>query len=986
MQPMKIYTFILFLSLCFFSHSVFSQTFEELDSLGEHFFLKKDYTKAKDYYWAALSKAKTTLGQSDTLCALFSGYLGIIFSKTNEFDSAEVYYLEALKAFKQAIGENNKHYTNYLTRLASNYRAQKKFKLSENAYLKAIALSKTYKDDTNEDFAYISNLLANLYRHIGDLNNAEVHFNNAIKVKEEHSANDVTYTNLLNNLASLHREKANYRKAEELYNKSLAVTIAQKGKNHTDYAFLMNNIAVFYQEIGLYKNAEENYRTAIAIFREKLLSEDPVYLSTLNNLGTLLNNTGKLGEAEEIFNHLLQIREKTVSSAPLELWFTLNAIGKNKYLKGEYKQSYDYFKRAHDLLLENFGKNNQHYITSSNNLASALDAKGDIEAALTCHDEGLKTFRQYYGEKSNSYMLALANYTKLLQKSNRNKEAFKFFNQIFDQKYEEINSLRGLLSEKELAAYYTENRRYFYEFQTFLATHLSEEPKYAANLYNNTLNMKKFLFSSSKKMRDAILNTGDSTCRNEFKAWQTLKDNLVKFQQMPAEKRNKEGIDLVKLEVEVNEAEKKLAQKSTFFEQNRQLKIFQWEQIGKSIGKNEVAVEVIRAQRIYARDSLGKELKDTVYIALFADKKTKSHPEMLIWENGKDLETKYLSYYKNAINFKREDKLSYEQFWKPIADKLKVLNKKGYSKIYFSPDGVFHQISLNTLQNPETGKYLLEEQNIQLIGTSRDLIEFGTNETDLSKNFAEYETYMLGFPAYNLENKKTDTTKATDRSFSAVERIMGTRGAVSMLPGTKTEIENLNRMFAAKNIKTKTFLSENAREENIKQMKNPTILHIATHGFFVPEVKESDVKTMQDAEKRNLLKNPYMRSGLLLAGCENPNVEGEDGILTAEEAMNLNLDKTELVVLSACETGLGDIQTGEGVFGLQRAFQQAGAKTVLMSLWKVSDEATQMLMTEFYSALLSGKPKREAFKIAQMKLREKFESPYYWGAFVMVGR
>jgi CHAT domain-containing protein len=128
-----------------------------------------------------------------------------------------------------------------------------------------------------------------------------------------------------------------------------------------------------------------------------------------------------------------------------------------------------------------------------------------------------------------------------------------------------------------------------------------------------------------------------------------------------------------------------------------------------------------------------------------------------------------------------------------------------------------------------------------------------------------------------------------------------------------------------------------------------------------------------------------MRSGLLLAGCENPKSEGEDGVLTAEEAMNLHLENTELVVLSACETGLGDVQNGEGVFGLQRAFQQAGAKTILMSLWKVSDEATQLLMSEFYSAFLNGKPKREAFKTAQLKLREKYESPYFWGAFVMVG-
>jgi CHAT domain-containing protein len=128
-----------------------------------------------------------------------------------------------------------------------------------------------------------------------------------------------------------------------------------------------------------------------------------------------------------------------------------------------------------------------------------------------------------------------------------------------------------------------------------------------------------------------------------------------------------------------------------------------------------------------------------------------------------------------------------------------------------------------------------------------------------------------------------------------------------------------------------------------------------------------------------------MRSGLLLAGCETPSPEGEDGVLTAEEAMNLSLENTDLVVLSACETGLGEIQNGEGVFGLQRAFQQAGAKTVLMSLWKVDDTATQIMMTEFYKELLSGKTKRAAFKAAQLSLKAKYPEPYYWGAFVMVG-
>jgi CHAT domain-containing protein len=219
-----------------------------------------------------------------------------------------------------------------------------------------------------------------------------------------------------------------------------------------------------------------------------------------------------------------------------------------------------------------------------------------------------------------------------------------------------------------------------------------------------------------------------------------------------------------------------------------------------------------------------------------------------------------------------------------------------------------------------------------------------------------------------------------------MQRIAGTRGKITILEGTKVEAQSINQIFNKKGITSKLVMNENASEENIKALKSPTILHIATHGFFVSLPKESKIKTMEDARNRNLLKNPFMRSGLLLADCQNPPVEGEeDGVLSAEEAMNLDLEGTELVVLSACETGLGDVENGEGVYGLQRAFQQAGAKTIVMSLWKVSDEATQILMTEFYQNLVNGGTKREAFKNAQLTLRKKYPEPFYWGAFVMVG-
>jgi len=187
-------------------------------------------------------------------------------------------------------------------------------------------------------------------------------------------------------------------------------------------------------------------------------------------------------------------------------------------------------------------------------------------------------------------------------------------------------------------------------------------------------------------------------------------------------------------------------------------------------------------------------------------------------------------------------------------------------------------------------------------------------------------------------------------------------------------------------------MNKDASEEKIKSMRSPDILHIATHGFFVPE-KDDGSPFVYSKDMALAFDNPLTRSGLLLAGVEknmHRNVgddeAAEDGILTALEVMNLNLDHTDLVILSACETGSGKIRNGEGVYGLQRAFLVSGANNLVMSLWKVSDEATEELMIGFYTNFLISKDKTAAFHKAQLDLKKKYESPFYWGAFVLIGR
>jgi len=337
-----------------------------------------------------------------------------------------------------------------------------------------------------------------------------------------------------------------------------------------------------------------------------------------------------------------------------------------------------------------------------------------------------------------------------------------------------------------------------------------------------------------------------------------------------------------------------------------------------------------------------------------------------------------LSFYRNTIKFQMPDTISYNVFWKPLSDEL-----KGVTKVFLSPDGVFDQINPNTLFNPQSKKYLVDEITLELRTNTKDILE--TPKQRKSKSGA----YLYGFPDYQTlridepeqESKTERATRALSRSLrSGFLRTFLRGDGIPPLPATKIEVENIAKEFKAKGNTATTMLARQANEAEIKKVKSPSVLHIATHGFFLDDGELS----ITSAEQSKFLDNPLFLSGLILASANTPE-GGEDGVLTAYEAMNLSLDETDLVVLSACETGLGTVKNGEGVFGLQRAFLVAGAKTLIMSLWNVDDEATQQLMNNFYANWLKGMDKHAAFLQAQQDLRKKYAEPFYWGAFIMIG-
>jgi CHAT domain-containing protein len=317
-----------------------------------------------------------------------------------------------------------------------------------------------------------------------------------------------------------------------------------------------------------------------------------------------------------------------------------------------------------------------------------------------------------------------------------------------------------------------------------------------------------------------------------------------------------------------------------------------------------------------------------------------------------------------------------------------------------SPDGALTRLPFGVL--PGDGeRRLMDDFALSYVNTGRDVLRFATPGSGRPS-----APLVVADPDFDLGGAARPDRPAmppprpapadSPRKGSRLSRDFDHRGiAFDRLPGTRAE----GTAIAAR-LGVQPWLAADALEGRLKQQgRSPRILHLATHGFFLPDQQPlrdplgPDLGGMGEFGRLSGpgLENPLLRSGLALAGANTflkggalPD-EAEDGLLTAEDVSGLDLLDTELVVLSACETGLGEVRTGEGVFGLQRAFILAGAKTLVMSLWSVPDEATRELMEDFYGRLLAGEPRADALHAAQQALRQKYPEPYFWGAFVCLG-
>ncbi|MDW7695185.1 CHAT domain-containing tetratricopeptide repeat protein [Flammeovirgaceae bacterium SG7u.111] len=769
-----------------------------------------------------------------------------------------------------------------------------------------------------------------------------------------------------NQLARLRFLQGDYIQADKLVNKALAIAKNTFGENSYQTVESITIRADIDAAIGDFETANENYTQSILILKD-LFGENHIELS--NAYTKLALNKFAQGDSlenvERIMKQSTEIISQNLGEDNPVYALSLQNLSKIYTENGNPAEALTLLHKANAIWVNRLGTE----INSNSAEISLLMGEAELKRrnktqAISYFQKGQKTYSKIFNKTHPSYVKATSKLGKAYYADGDWKKSRKYTTEVFGNYLNYIDEFFPALSEREKARYWNTIRGDFEFYNNLAFTNAKKKKKLIGEVYDNTLSTKALLLSNSIKIRRQIQQSGDEAVQELYEKWVEQKELLTKVLAMSSARQKELDIEPKKLEKEIEDIEKELSEKSSVFASGQSVSRQSWKEIKKSLGKNEAAVEIVRYRHF------DTEFKDSVvYAAMIITPKSRN-PELVVLPNGNLLESNYLRYYRACIIYNIQDENSFANYWEPIDQKL----PEG-TKVYLSTEGVYNQINLEAMRQ-KNGNFVIDNRDIVLVSNTKDIIKHKkTEEKELSKN-----ALLIGNPIFYKDLAEEDYNIYNDRK-------------IPQLPGTQKEVVALEKLLNSNaQVSPSLYLNLEATEELVKATESPRIFHIATHGFFLPDETKS-VEKEAILSQNKIVSNPLLRSGLLLKNAGDLMDDGnvysfnrEGGVLTAYEAMNLDLDGTELVVLSACETGRGDVKVGEGVYGLQRAFLVAGSDAIIMSLFKVSDEATESLMLLFYENWLNKQmDKRKAFIEAKKSLRDKYQDPIFWAAFIMIG-
>lgn len=911
---------------------------ESLDNIGHFNYEIGNYSKAIDFSTRALNIREKLLGKKNVDYANALAKIANYYAYNGQYSKAIKFANEALKIKEEVLGTNSIECAYSLGSIARIYRYMGKYKEAKLFYDKTLDIAENFLEKEHPVYLSWLNDLSVCYYYLDDLGTAIRVANEVLNIqKNVLGENHLDYAMTLHNFVGFMRNIGNVSKAIELEEEVLNIYQSNLGTLHPEYAKALCSLAHYYSLISNVEMSLYLYQKALTIYENTVGKDYPDYIKTLSQLSVIYRNVGNIQKAIDTQKEVLRKYAKTI------------------------------------------GKEHPDYITSLRVLASHYDNKGNIDKAIKLLHRALDVTNKLY-PKSDLYYgiildLSLLYYTdeKYLKFEEYWREYFEFLKQ--KMKKELMN-----MTSKNRISWVEDN----YYYLKKLVPSFAERTNYCLFsdlVYNSTLINKGIILDTESELSKLFVESKDSSIVDLFNK---LQDNLMFVEELN-DNPQRDNVILDSLEMAIANIEYQLIDKSKIYGDFTKNLSIDWKQVQEKLTKDDIAIEMITFPMyndsiMYCALTIRKDYENPKMIPLFeASQLVKIHPRR---------------YYTSNI-------LS-NLVWKPLEEEL-----SGVKNIYFAPDGELYNIAIESLKHYNGNGFMFDEWNFYRLSSTRELVKIRSDKNTsnvILYGGLDYDANILDLVPYSNNN-----VNLYYNSTRSVLDSIGLRAGFVPLESTLPEVKQIDSLYSVVNVPSELLTGVDGTEASFKRLSGKKIsnMHIATHGFYWSEselknnIELKELSFISKEDKPKFVEDKAMtRSGLLFSGANkvlshhNSIPEGyEDGVLTAQEISVLDFSGLDLLVLSACQTGLGEIK-GDGVFGLQRGFKKAGAQTIMMSLWKVDDVATQMLMTEFYKGLTSGLPKQEAFLNAQKTVRnfkgeidgvyKDFSNPRYWAAFIML--
>ena len=1049
-------------------HSEFAQSLNNLgvlyERIGQYAKAERHHRKALDIYCATLHRNHPRTINSMTNLALICCLLG-------KYDEAENLYLEALRFRRAAPGDNCYEIAVNTLNLAGLYETMERYQEADSLYREAIEIMRAANLENHPYFASFLLELGNFHQKNGNYKEAEKNYLQAMGIARESFGKDhPRLASIISSLGILYVEMSNFREGEKYLQRAYEIHSATEGADSPKIANTLDSLAMMHKNMGNYDEAYSLYSRSMEIRRKTFGEDNQEYARTLDNMAELLWEMGNYKEAEPLHSRAVDIYRLTLGENSPELAICLHNLATTYSALGKYDDAKRMYLQAMEIQRNRWGEHSTQFAISIKKLADLLYSCGEYSQAEDHYRRSMDILSDFRGENHPDIAEVLVGLAKVLASTYRLDEALEILRRtqsIYDQLIGQIFSFG---SESQRMDYFMKIRS---SIDIFLSLAFQNENA-ARVAMDLVLRRKAINVEAMTIQRNAILSGRYPQLKTQFDQLESLKQQIA---MKTLEGPGKKGLEdhnrcLDQLHVNKEKIEKELAKQIPEMSLALLLRDVDCRNIPRVLPEGSALVEFFlfhpfdfkaipangEPQNLPARylaiialygepdnlimidlgdaakiDELVHDFRKSLILDFEGHKQKKdSH------ENRDKRDPERIRHFVHEFRNKKiasdSNRRELTKHGQKILDDLSLtygiqlcnaifhplLRSIGDRKnLLLAPDGELNILPFEILPMGD-GKQLFEDYEISYLSTGRDVLRFNSNTSgkngDVILVVADPDFAFTKKTNQNLMGRHSRDLNPRDYHFSP-------------LPGTRVEGELIGDMFGVL-----PWLKAAALEGRIKAIKSPKILHIATHGFFLKNQKRNPTLA-SDASTRLSgpgMENPMLRSGLALAGAQTwleggdlPS-EAEDGILTAEDVSGIDLLDTELVVISACQTGIGAVQVGEGVFGLRRAFVLAGAKTLIMSLWKVPDLATAILMERFYENLMHGNARGEALHGGQLYVRDltvfqlrdnwlsdkmieqisagdmetinelqrlalqpdeytPFAHPYYWGAFICQG-